>query len=326
MQFIKPMLAKQGKLPTDDNQYGFEIKWDGMRCILYHINNEILLRSRNQKDITSQYPELQELGTKLNGQQVILDGEIIALDTRGRPSFSLLQHRMGLSSSIVITKKRQEIPVTYISFDILYLNNKYLMDLPYTERRHILDNLGFSSTNLQVPAYQLGHGKEIQKAVSDLGLEGIIAKRLISHYLPGKRSDDWLKIKNNHRQEFVIGGWLPGKGQRSEGIGSLVLGYYDMTLKQAEAENKEPQFLYAGKVGTGFTKDLLQKLLAMLTPLKRDSSPFSTDIPPKDTIFVEPQIIGEFEFTEWTPNNTLRHPSFKGLRYDKAAPFVIKES
>jgi bifunctional non-homologous end joining protein LigD len=325
MQLIKPMLASPGKLPIDDNQYSFEIKWDGIRAILYYTTGQIMITSRNLKDITKQYPELQQLGEMLDGQQVIIDGEIIAFDKKGHPSFSLLQQRMGLNSPTVIKNKMLEIPVTYIIFDILHFNQRSLVHLSYTERRHILEKLNLAGTNWQTPAYQQGSGKEILTAVSALELEGIVAKRLTSSYTPGKRSEDWLKIKNQHRQELVIGGWLPGKGQRLGGIGSLLLGYYDITLEQARKENKQQHFLYAGKVGTGFSKDVLHKLLTLLTPLHRTTSPFAINNFPKTTIFVEPQLIGEFEFTEWTPNHTLRHPSFKGLRNDKPAQDVIRE-
>lgn len=325
MQPIRPMLAKPSKLPLDDDQYSFEIKWDGLRAMLYFTADQIMIVSRNLKDITSQYPELQQLRESLLGQQVILDGEIIAFDKNGHPSFSLLQNRMGLSSPTIIKRKMLEIPVTFIIFDILYFNQKSLVDLPYIKRRSILENLNLAGTNWQTPAFQQGSSKEILAAVSALGLEGIVAKRLTSSYTPGKRSEDWLKIKNQHRQELVIGGWLPGKGQRSGGIGSLLLGYYDITKEQARKENKEQHFLYAGKVGTGFTNESLHKLLTLLTPLHRNTSPFVTSHFPKAAMFVEPQLVGEFEFTEWTPNNTLRHPSFKGLRDDKDAHNVIRE-
>lgn len=325
MQFIKPMLAKSSGLPTDDKPYSFEIKWDGIRAILYYTTEQLIITSRNLKDVTSQYPELQQLAEMLIGQQVILDGEIIAFNKKGQPSFTLLQQRMGLNSPITIKNKMLEIPVTYIIFDILYFNQQSLLDHPYLERRRILEKLNLSGTNWQTPAYQQGSGKEILTAVSALELEGIVAKRLTSSYTPGKRSEDWLKIKNQHRQELVIGGWLPGKGQRSGGIGSLLLGYYDITSQQAKKENKQQHFLYAGKVGTGFTRDVLHKLLTLLTPLHRSTSPFIINNFPKETIFVEPQLVGEFEFTEWTPNHTLRHPSFKGLRNDKYAHDVIQE-
>jgi bifunctional non-homologous end joining protein LigD len=326
MQLIKPMLASPGKLPYDNNQYSFEIKWDGLRAILYYTTDQIIITSRNLRNITSQYPELQQLREMLVGQQIILDGEIIAFNKKGHPSFPLLQQRMGLSSPTSIKNKMLEIPVTYIIFDILYLNQRSLVDLPYTERRQILEKLNLTGANWQTPPYQQGSGKEILTAVSALKLEGIVAKRLTSSYTPGKRSENWLKIKNQQRQELVIGGWLPGKGRRSEGIGSLLLGYYDIALQQAKEENKQQHFLYAGKVGTGFSTDTLHKLLAQLTPLRRTTSPFSTNNFSKTTIFVEPHLVGEFEFTEWTPNHTLRHPSFKGLRNDKSAQDVIRES
>lgn len=325
MQLIRPMLAKPAKLPPDDAQYSFEIKWDGIRAMLYYNAEQLTIRSRNLNDITHQYPELQQLKKKLTGQKIILDGEIITFDKKGLPSFPILQQRMGLSSLTVIHKKMLETPVTYIIFDILYLNQS-LLELSYTKRRSILETLQLSDANWQTPAYQQGSGKEILAAASALNLEGIIAKRLNSTYIPGARSEDWLKIKNQYRQELVIGGWLPGQGQRSGGIGSLLLGYYDRTLQEAKKENKPQHFLYAGKVGTGFTKNMLHKLYTLLIPLHRNTSPFTTNEFPNTTVFVEPHLVGEFEFTEWTPNNTLRHPSFKGLRNDKAAHDVVQET
>lgn len=325
MQLIKPMLAKPGKLPLNDDQYSFEIKWDGIRAILYHEAGQLFIRSRNLIDITNQYPELQQLAKTLDKQQVILDGELVAFDLQGIPSFALLQQRMGLSSPATIDKKRLEIPVTYVIFDILYFNGNSLLALPYTERRNIIEGLQLSGQNWQTPAYRQGDGNELLAAAASLKLEGIVAKRLSSSYTPGKRSNDWIKIKNQYRQELVIGGWLPGQGKRSGGIGSLLLGYYDITLPQAKKDNRKQQFHYAGKAGTGFSNDTLRHLYVLLSPLKRNTSPFTTNKLPGNTVFVEPQLVGEFEFTEWTANNTLRHPSFKGLRNDKAAHDVIKE-
>lgn len=324
MNLIKPMLAKSGTLPPDDDNYGFEIKWDGLRTILYFENGCIRLLSRNHKDITKQYPELQQLKTILGPAPVVLDGEIVHLDKCGCPSFSALQYRMGLTSEKSIMAKMQEFPVTYIIFDLLYLGGDTLT-LTLAERRQRLLELNLAGPAWQTPAHQIGGGQAMLTATRKLGLEGIIAKRLDSIYLPGKRTNNWLKIKNQLRQELVIGGWQPGKGARLNNIGALLVGYYNMTPEQAAAKGMPQQLRYAGKVGTGFTVEMLSKLAELLAPLRRETSPFATRPPVKEAIFTEPRLVGEFEFTEWTPNHTLRHPVFKGLRHDKEPHSVIRE-
>ncbi len=324
MELIKPMLASSGSLPPDDENYGFEIKWDGIRAILYYKNGSIRLLSRNHKDITNQYPELQQLKSVLGSGPLVLDGEIVHLNEYGCPSFSALQHRMGLTSEKSIKAKMQEYPVTYIIFDLLCLQRDTL-SLPLTERRQMLTELNLAGPAWQTPAHQIGGGQAMLTASRKLGLEGIIAKRLDSIYLPGIRTNNWLKIKNQLRQELVIGGWQPGKGARRNTIGALLTGYYDMTSQRSITEGVPPKLIYAGKVGTGFTANTLAMLFELLTPLQRETSPFASRPPVKEALFVEPHLIGEFEFTEWTPNNTMRHPVFKGLRHDKEPYSVVRE-
>jgi bifunctional non-homologous end joining protein LigD len=273
---------------------------------------------------TLHYPELFSLIDAFNVKNIVLDGEIVYLSANGQPSFSGLQHRMGLTSAKKINDLMQSYPVTYIIFDVIYLNNKSLTNFPYLKRREILAELNLSGDNFQTPAYTCGNGDDMLKATRSLGLEGIMAKRLDSLYIPGKRSNDWLKIKNKLRQEFVIGGWLPGQNARAGSIGSLLIGYYDIPCDR-KGTTKPPEFLYAGKVGTGFTVKILKELKDALSVLQRDTTPFSSQTP-KGAVFVQPELVGEFEFTEWTPNNTLRHPSFKGLRSDKNPQDVIKEN
>lgn len=326
MKIIKPMLAKQACLPINDVEYGFEIKWDGMRAVLYCQDEYIHILSRNQKDITSQYPELKGLGISAVKRQFVLDGEIVHFDHNGRTSFSGLQHRMGLSAAKTIEARRQEYPVTYIIFDLLSLQGESTLHLPYTMRREMLERLQLGGPAWQTPGYKLGSGQEILNAARRIGLEGIVAKRLSSVYASGKRTGDWLKIKNQQRQELVIGGWVPGKGARRGQIGALLLGYYDLSVTEAKDRNKPQQLNYAGKVGTGFTSADLEYLGLLLAPLTIKYNPFSGIPPVKKARFVQPVLVGEFEFTEWTPNNTLRHPAFKGLRTDKQAGEVIRES
>ncbi|WP_371381418.1 non-homologous end-joining DNA ligase [Sporomusa aerivorans] len=327
MPLIKPMLAKTGNLPDNQTQYSFEIKWDGIRTILYFEDSKCKIVSRNLKDLTGQYPELTALASSIGTghQEIILDGEIVAFNTAGLPSFSLLQHRMGVTDDKLIAKLRQEIPVHYIIFDILSLDGNLLLDKNYLERRSILASLALEGPNWQTPGFKTGDGQAILTASRNLGLEGIVAKRLDSSYQAGKRTGAWLKIKNQRRQELIIGGWVPGQGTRQGKIGALLVGCYDITQQNAKTQGISQRLLYAGKVGTGFTQATLQALAKQLAPLYRDDNPFDQDLPVKNVRYVEPVLIGEFEFTEWTPNHTLRHPSFKGLRYDKNPRQVIRE-
>ena len=317
-EIIPPMLAKAGKMPADFAAWGFEIKWDGIRALAYLDKGRLRLMSRNLKDITAQYPEIAPLGTALTGRRVILDGEIVAIGPDGRPSFSRLQHRMGLSSPVTIARVGRDIPATYMIFDILYLDGRLLVDEPYSERRRILEELNPQGKAWWTPAHKPGEGPGLQTASRAMGLEGVIAKRLGSQYEAGKRSGAWLKIKNQRRQELVIAGWAPGEGKRSGRIGALLVGYW-------EGPTGARRLAYAGKVGTGFSDKALAELAAKLAPLRCENSPFTPPPPVAGAVFVAPTLVGEFEFTEWTPAGTLRHPSFKGLRHDKEAGEVVRE-
>ncbi len=322
---VLPMLAKPSQMPEDYDNYGFEIKWDGIRAIFYLDQKRLRITSRNLKDITHQYPELHSICGENGNKQMVLDGEIISLGEDGRPSFSRLQHRMNLSSGKAIRQAMEAIPVIYIIFDLIYLNGCSLQDLPYTERRGVLEGLRLSGPTWQTPDFTRGKGPEVLAASRDLGLEGVVAKRLDSTYQPGKRTGAWLKIRNHNRQEFVIGGWVPGQGGRAGRIGALLLGYYDVTPEQAAGRGVPQRLIYAGKVGTGFTETELIRLGEQLQPLRRDKSPFYQKPPVKGAVFVDPVLVAEIEFTEWTPHGTLRHPSFKGLRQDKNHQEVVRE-
>lgn len=326
MELIKPMLAKSAPLPDDDSQYGFEIKWDGIRAIIYLDYSSIRIVSRNLLDITTQYPELQQLVKALEGRSAVLDGEIVAFAQDGKPSFELLQNRMGLTSQETIERRRLQVPVTYIIFDLLAIDEKNLMDESYMRRREMLRNLHLQGPNWQTPSYTQGNGQAIVTASRRMGLEGIIAKRLTSMYIPGERTGDWLKTKNQLRQELIIAGWVPGRGSRSGRIGALLVGVYDISAKTAASCGQLQHLLYAGKVGTGFTYEMLAKLEESLQKLKADDNPFFNKVPVKNAIFAKPVLIGEFEFTAWTSNNTLRHPSFKGIRIDKDPSSVVRET
>lgn len=318
IQPLKPMLAKASSLPADQENYSFEIKWDGIRAIAYLEKNQLKLFSRNLLDITAQYPELQQLALKHPKKSLILDGEIVAFNRAGHPSFELLQKRMNLSSPEAIRQISQTLPVTYIIFDLLSCDDNLLLEKKYVQRRTELEKLQLSGPYWQTPAYRPGAGAAMLAATKNLGLEGIVAKRLDSAYLPGKRSGDWLKIRHINQQELVIGGWMPGQGKRTGTIGALLTGYYD------NSAGNTGQLNYAGKVGSGFSQENLAKLSKTFQSLQRPDSPFSGATPP-GAIFIEPSLVGQFEFTEWTGNNTLRHPVFKGLRTDKDPHTVVRE-
>jgi bifunctional non-homologous end joining protein LigD len=314
---LAPMLARTGTLPSDDRRWAYEIKWDGVRAIAYSRPGELTLESRNLKDITTQYPELARLNRALSSHSAILDGEIVALDGDGRPSFGALQHRMQVTSKAQAKRLAKSTPATYMIFDLLWLDGHSVMGLPYSERRELLSALELNGASWKTPEHIVGGGADVLAASVEQRLEGIVAKRLDSTYQPGGRPGTWVKIKNVHRQEFVVGGWMPGKGSRAAGLGALLVGVYD----------EHGQLRYAGRVGTGFTQQELDRLARLLDPLERASSPFAPgESPlPRGAVFCEPQLVAEVEFREWTDSGSLRHPSYKGLREDKAAEEVVHE-
>jgi bifunctional non-homologous end joining protein LigD len=311
---IEPMKATLAELPKDEDAYGYEIKWDGVRAIAYCSGGRVRLESRNLRDITAQYPEIRALGRQLGARDAVLDGELVALDEDDRPSFQRLQRRMHLADDAVIRRRAREVPVTYMLFDLLYLDGESTMPLAFEERRERLEELELAGDRWQTPSYHRGDGGALLAATAERGLEGIVAKRLDSPYLPGRRTTAWLKVKNIRAQEIVIGGWVPGKGRREAVIGALLAGYYE-----------DRELRYAGKVGTGFTEDDLRRLAALLEPLRRSDSPFAGRQPPKDAVFAEPRLVAEVEFNEWTKTGTMRHPSFQGLRDDKDPQEVVRE-
>jgi bifunctional non-homologous end joining protein LigD len=310
------MLAKLTTLPADDGRWALEIKWDGVRAIARVESGSLRLFSRNANDITAAYPELQGLSTALGTHTAILDGEIVAFDANGRPSFQALQSRMHQRNASVVEQLSETSPVTYMLFDLLWLDGHDLMASAYSERRAALDALDLNGKRWRVSEFHVGDGAAMLAATREQGLEGLVAKRLDSRYLPGKRSG-WAKVKNSMRQELVIGGWTSGQGGRSGRLGALLVGVRDPEANELR---------YAGRVGTGFDQDELQFLAGLLGPLARERTPFSGAAqPPKGSHFVDPQLVCEVEFSEWTQAGTLRQPSYKGLRDDKAAVDVVRE-
>jgi bifunctional non-homologous end joining protein LigD len=313
-EHIEPMKATLAKLPRDEAQWGYEIKWDGVRAIAYLPPGHLTLVSRNLREITGQYPEVRGIARELDGRPVALDGELVAFDDEGRPSFQRLQHRMHVASDSEVRRRMRDVPVTYVVFDLLHLDGATLFEEPYEQRRELLESLRLDGESWQTPAYHRGEGAALLEASRTQGLEGIVAKRLDSPYRPGKRGRDWLKVKNVRGQEVVIGGWLPGKGRREGELGALLVGYYD-----------DGALRYAGKVGTGFGAADLRLLRERLEPLRADASPFEGRQPQKGSIFVAPELVAQVEFAEWTNAGTLRHASYEGLRDDKPARDVVRE-
>jgi bifunctional non-homologous end joining protein LigD len=312
---LTPMLAKAvTKLPKKDDEWGYEIKWDGIRALAFLDGGRVQFVNRNGRDTTKQYPELRELGKEAGPEQMILDGEIVAFDENGRPSFERLQSRMHLASDSAVRRRMKDIPAAYMIFDLLYYDGHSTMSLPYEERRELLDKLELKGPTWRTPAYHRGDGAGLLAATRQNGLEGVIAKKLDSSYEPGRRNNCWLKIKNVQKQEVVVGGWMPGEGRRADSIGSLVVGYYD-----------GDRLVYAGNVGTGFKEEDLVRLQRLLQPLKRKSSPFEGRQPKKGAQFAEPALVAEVEYLEWTRAGTLRAPSFKGLRDDMDPKSVARE-
>ncbi|HEX2133814.1 MAG TPA: DNA ligase D [Actinophytocola sp.] len=309
-ELVEPMLASPGTLPTADDpaDWAYEFKWDGVRALARVEGGRLVLHSRKGNDITVTYPELRLLGEELGSTQVWLDGEIVAL-VDGRPSFPALQQRMHVQNDRQARNLANSVPVTYLVFDVLHLDGRSCLDLPYTRRRELLEELELRGPHWNTSPSFVGDGPAVVETAHEQELEGVIAKRRSSRYYPGRRSADWVKITEVLTLEVLIGGWRPGEGRRSGMIGSLMLGV-----------PTDGGVRYVGQVGTGFTDDALDALLERLTPLVRDGSPFADEVPrdrAKGATWVTPEVVGEVEFRNWTPDGRLRAPSWRGLRSDK---------
>ncbi len=309
------MLAVLGELPGHDAGWGYEFKWDGVRIIAYVHSGQVRLMSRTDRDVTGSYPELAGLSDLLDGVPAVLDGEVVAYDDRGRPSFGALQERMHVRAPSPHLVGR--IPVTYHVFDVPHLVRHSTLPLPYRERRDLLAELALDGPHVRTPPWFAGGGADVLAASAEQGLEGVVAKRLESPYLPGRRSPAWRKVKPVRTQEVVIGGWKPGEGRRAGMIGSLLLGI------------PGPEGLrYVGHVGTGFTQAMLRDLTDRLAPLARATSPFSGPLPrdhARGARWVEPRLVGEVSYGQWTDDGILRHASWRGLRSDKEPADVVLE-
>jgi bifunctional non-homologous end joining protein LigD len=304
---VSPMLATLAKPGDvdDDHEWAFEMKWDGYRIVASVDGDAVRLTSRNGKDYTANYPAVADALAALDLPSTVLDGEVVALDQKGVPRFGLLQNA-GSGG----------VDLRYEVFDVLRAEGRDVTDQPYTARRELLRELVPDGDVVQVPEAFAGDLEQAVEESQRLGLEGVVAKVADSRYRPGKRSDAWLKLKHQRMQEVVVGGWRPGNGARSGTIGSLLLGIPG-----------EDGLHYAGRVGTGFSEQVLEDLLRRLRRLERKTSPF-VDVPrdaAKGAHWVTPRLVGEVTFTEWTSDGSLRHPAWRGLREDKTPEDVRPE-
>lgn len=311
---IVPMLARLGVVPTDDAAWAYEVKWDGVRAIAYSEPGRLRIEGRALNVITPRYPELADLNRALGSHRAVLDGEIVTFDADGRPSFEALQRRMHVDSVTVAKRLARSSPVTFVIFDLLWLDGRSLMARTYRERRAALRELRLSGEHWQTPPNLTGRGAGVLEASRASGLEGVVAKRLRSAYLPGGRDGSWLKLKNVSRGDFVIGGWTRGSGHRAAGVGALLLGVHD----------GGGGLRYVGRVGSGFTQADLDLLIGRLTPLARKSSPFTSPAAPRvrSAVYVTPRLVADVTFREWTASGMLRSASYNSLRDAKPAVTV----
>ncbi len=317
---LAPMLATAGRLPPDPEGWAFEFKWDGVRALLAVEGGRVRATSRNGRDVTGSYPELRPLGEAAGAEQLLLDSELVVLDEGGRPSFSRLQHRMQVQGAAV-RRAAERDPVSIVLFDLLHHDGEPLLDRPYDERRARLEGLGLSGPTWAVtPAFVDEDPGEVMGVAVRVGMEGLVAKRRDSRYRPGVRSRDWIKVKAVRTQEVVIGGWTAGQGNRSDAFGALLCG-----IPEPEAPGR---LRFVGKVGTGFDALALESLLGRLETLRRETSPFTDRLPRaagRVAGWVEPRLVGEVGYTEWTGDGRLRHPVWRGLRPDKDPEEVVRE-
>jgi bifunctional non-homologous end joining protein LigD len=318
-EWVAPMMAQSTGLPPDDGAWAYEMKWDGVRASAYLDRGQLLrLVSRTGRDVTPAYPELGPLGQAAGGHALVLDGEIAAFD-HGRPSFEALQPRIHVTSPAQAAHLAGQVPVTYLMFDLLYIDGQPTVGLPYQQRRELLDALGLAGRSWQAPPTFTGvAGADVLAAAAAQRLEGVVAKRLDSTYRPGQRSPDWRKIKPEHRQEAVVGGVSPGQGNRAGTIGSLLIG-----VQTTEG------LAYAGRVGTGFTAHTLKLLDGKLAPLRTKMCPFATPVPPEQgrhAQWVEPRLVIEVAFGGWTQEGRMRAAAYRGLRTDKDPAEVVRET
>ncbi len=303
---IEPMKARlEDPDPTRDWQ--FEVKWDGYRAIAF-CGDRLKLQGRRLNEITADFPELAPLAAQEGCSGCIFDGELAVFDEGGIPDFQLMQARRDLG-----------LEVRFLIFDLLWSEGQDLRSRSYLERRRLLEGIGPAGSHWSVPERLDGDLDEVMAATAALGLEGVIAKDPDSPYVSGRRTRYWRKVKHVRRQEFVIGGWLPGRGHRASTLGALLVGYHDPPGGELR---------FAGRVGTGMSQRLLAELAHDLSSHRRETPPFrESDLAaiPRDAEWTEPRTVVEVKFTQWTQDGFLRNPVFVGYRPEKAPDEVVRE-
>lgn len=309
---VAPMLATLGPLPPDGAGWLFEVKWDGVRTVASFDGTSaapaLRLCSRRGNDVTGTFPELAALADALAGHDAVLDGEVVAFGDRTGsmiPDFQTLQQRLGVTGPEAIRRSR-EVPAMFAVFDLLHLDGRSTRALPLTERRALLEGLLDRTGPCWSISAAHAEGAALHAATRAAGLEGVVAKRASSVYVPGLRSRDWVKVKHVEADEFVLGGWVPGEGRREGHIGALLLG-------MPESDAPGAPLRYCGKVGTGFTDAELVRLERLLRARRRATSPFSAELGERRAAFVEPGIVATVEYRGWTTQGLLRAPSYKRL-------------
>jgi len=306
------MLATAAEKPFDDPAWLFEIKWDGYRAVSFIEGGRVRLVSRNQNDLSGRFPELQKLPKFIKANSAILDGEVVALDEKGRPSFSLMQQRTGIKAGGRRTLARADMPVIYYVFDLLYLDGYDLRRVSLEHRKQKLAEIMTASDILRYSEHYPTQGVALFKAAKEKGLEGILAKRAGSCY-EERRTREWLKIKVTQTADCVVGGYTDPEGSRVY-FGSMVLGLY----------NKVGELISVGQVGTGFDQAALKATFQVLKELETNRSPFHGKVDARRVRWVRPERVAEVRFSEWTHETSeggikLRAPVFLGLREDKNA-------
>jgi bifunctional non-homologous end joining protein LigD len=312
--FVEPMAARVVDALPEGDDWLYEVKFDGYRALLLKDGPQVQLRSRNDKNMTATYPSIATAGRRLKASRAVVDGEVVAVDATGRPSFQALQHRAA----------HPRYSIAFYAFDLLHLDGEDLTDAPLESRRKELPRV-IGDSGILLSAHLPGTAQQVIDAVQALGLEGVIAKKRLSRYTPGDRNSSWVKLKLDKQQEFVVGGYRPGP----HGLDSLLVGYY---------EGKELRF--AGKVRAGFTPHLRREVFSHFGPLHTPTCPFA-DLPNSKTShwgggvtpeqmsemqWLKPKLVAQIRFVEWTADGHLRHAAFLGMRTDKPASRVRREA
>jgi len=305
------MLATSIEKPFDSDLWLYEVKWDGYRSVAFLHGGTLRLVSRNHNDMTAQFSELGDLPTYIRAREAVMDGEVVAIDEEGRPSFSSMQQRTGIRHGRFQVQGRSDVPILYYAFDLIYLDGYDLHRVELEERKRLLEEIVVASDHLRFSDHQVGKGTALFEAARQRGLEGIVAKHRNSYY-EEKRSRQWLKIKITREIETVIGGYTEPEGSR-EYFGSLVLGLY----------NQKGQLIHIGQAGTGFDRKMLAAVWKSLEQVETKANPFSGAVDAgRRTHWVKPELVATIRFTEWTHETSegglkLRAPVFLGIRQDK---------